>query len=183
MGWPPKSAGISRWPGERPGWDANGAERGRRRELEVNSSAPVRVLDEPHLSIGGCQMSFTPHVTRRTVVKLGPLGGHKVHKMVKFRPRGMVDKREMEQAQLFETADERGCTPMFGAAHRRASAVPYPRRYEGCSLSIARTLPTDRPFALTWSDGRTRARGNVTHGQHQTTVLDRVTRRPLQYSA
>jgi len=26
----------------------------------------------------------------------------------------MVDKREMEQAQLFETADERGCTPMFG---------------------------------------------------------------------
>src|SRR2546426_7874114 len=42
--------------------------------------------------------------------------------MVKFRPRGMVDKREMEQAQLFETADERGCTPMFGAAHRRGSA-------------------------------------------------------------
>jgi len=34
----------------------------------------------------------------------------------------MVDKREMEQAQLFETADERGCTPMFGAAHRRGSA-------------------------------------------------------------
>src|SRR5437016_1012396 len=32
------------------------------------------------------------------------------------------DKREMEQAQLFETADERGCTPMFGAAHRRGSA-------------------------------------------------------------
>src|SRR3989449_11528537 len=59
---------------------------------------------------------------------LGPLGGHKVHKMVKFRPRGMVDKREMEQAQLFETADERGCTPMFGAAHRRASAVPHPPR-------------------------------------------------------
>jgi len=28
----------------------------------------------------------------------------------------------MEQAQLFETADERGCTPMFGAAHRRESA-------------------------------------------------------------
>src|SRR5216117_2896100 len=49
----------------------------------------------------------------------------------------MVDKREMEQAQLFETADERGCTPMFGAAHRRASAVPYPRRYEVCSLFIA----------------------------------------------
>src|SRR2546429_3718744 len=53
---------------------------------------------------------------------LCPLGGHKVHKMVKFRPRGVVDKREMEQAQLFETADERGCTPMFGAAHRRGSA-------------------------------------------------------------
>ena len=53
---------------------------------------------------------------------LRPLGGHKVHKMVKFRPRGVVDKREMEQAQLFETADERGCTPMFGAAHRRGSA-------------------------------------------------------------
>jgi len=34
----------------------------------------------------------------------------------------MVDKREMEQAQLFETADERGCTPMFGAAQRRESA-------------------------------------------------------------
>ena len=65
---------------------------------------------------------------------LVPLGGHQVHKMVKFRPRGMVDKREMEQAQLFETADERRCTPMFGAAHRCASAVPYPRRYEVCSL-------------------------------------------------
>jgi hypothetical protein len=34
----------------------------------------------------------------------------------------MVDKGEMAQAQLFETADERGCTPMFGAAHRRESA-------------------------------------------------------------
>src|SRR5439155_21981880 len=42
----------------------------------------------------------------------------------------------MEQAQLFETADERGCTPMFGAGHRRASAVPYPRRYEARSLDI-----------------------------------------------
>src|SRR2546422_8486250 len=50
------------------------------------------------------------------------LGGRQVHKLVKFRPRGMVHKREMEQAQLFETADERGCTPMFGAAHRRESA-------------------------------------------------------------
>src|SRR5207237_7159533 len=68
---------------------------------------------------------------------LGPLGGQKLHKMVKFRPRGTVDKREMERAQLFGTADERGCTPMFGAAHRRASAVPCPRRYEVCSLSIA----------------------------------------------
>ena len=59
------------------------------------------------------------------------LGGRQVHKLVKFRPRGLlIDKREMEQAQLFGTADERGCTPMFGAAHRRASAVPYPRRYE-----------------------------------------------------
>src|SRR5439155_8590762 len=58
----------------------------------------------------------------RMIICLGPLGGHKVHKMVKFRPRGMVDKREMEQTQLFETADERGCTPMFGAAHRRGSA-------------------------------------------------------------
>ena len=28
----------------------------------------------------------------------------------------------MQQAQLFETADERGCTPMFGASHRRESA-------------------------------------------------------------
>jgi len=34
----------------------------------------------------------------------------------------MVDKREMEQAQLFETADERGCTPMSVAEHRRESA-------------------------------------------------------------
>src|SRR6266705_4745028 len=78
---------------------------------------------------------------------LRSLGGHKVHKMVKFRPRGMVDKREMEQAQLFETADERGCTPTFGAAHRRASAVPYPRRYEVCSLFIARDPHTAQPFA------------------------------------
>jgi len=28
----------------------------------------------------------------------------------------------MEQAQLVETADERGCTRMSGAAHRRESA-------------------------------------------------------------
>jgi len=34
----------------------------------------------------------------------------------------MVDKRELEQAQSFETADERGCAPMFGAPHRRESA-------------------------------------------------------------
>src|SRR6266566_971673 len=34
----------------------------------------------------------------------------------------LIDKRKMEQVQLFETADERGCTPMFGAAHRRESA-------------------------------------------------------------
>jgi len=34
----------------------------------------------------------------------------------------MVDKREMEQAQLVETADERGRTRMSGAAHRRESA-------------------------------------------------------------
>ncbi len=32
---------------------------------------------------------------------LVPLGSHQVHKMVRVRPRGMVDKREMEQAQLF----------------------------------------------------------------------------------
>src|SRR5437773_2827107 len=78
-----------------------------------------------------CGASFAPETS------LVLLGGRQVHKLVKFRPRGMVDKREMEQAQLFETADERGCTPMFGAAHRRASAVPYPRRYEVCSLFIA----------------------------------------------
>src|SRR5438045_9364669 len=76
---------------------------------------------------------------------LGPLGGHKVHKMVKFRPRGMVDKREMEQAQLFETADERGCTPMFGAAHRRGSASiggslpPSQSRREPCWLLLFNT--------------------------------------------
>jgi len=34
----------------------------------------------------------------------------------------MVVKREMEQAQLFETADERRSTRMLGAAHRRESA-------------------------------------------------------------
>jgi len=39
----------------------------------------------------------------------------------------------MEQAQSF--ADQRGCTRMFDAAHRRASAVPYPRRYEAAHYS------------------------------------------------
>jgi hypothetical protein len=34
----------------------------------------------------------------------------------------MVDKGEIEQAQLFETANARGCTRMSGAAHRRESA-------------------------------------------------------------
>src|SRR5438034_6283108 len=82
---------------------------------------------------------------------LGPLGGHKVHKMVKFRPRGMVDKREMEQAQLFETADERGCTPMFGAAHRRASAVPYPRPYDVARyVHLVGTKFTNRSRFLSW---------------------------------
>src|SRR5438093_6499315 len=80
--------------------------------------APRAFLSRP------CGASFAPETS------LVLLGGRQVHKLVKFRPRGMVDKREMEQAQLFETADERGCTPMFGAAHRRESAVPYPRRYE-----------------------------------------------------
>ena len=46
--------------------------------------------------------------------------GGTIHQEVTVR--GKVDTREMEQAQLFETADERGCTPMFGAAHRRESA-------------------------------------------------------------
>src|SRR6266487_6945293 len=73
--------------------------------------APWAVLLDPFGVLG-----FAPETS------LGPLGGHEVHKSVKFRPRGMVDKREMEQAQLFETADERGCTPTFGAAHRRGSA-------------------------------------------------------------
>ena len=77
--------------------------------------------------------------------RLGPLGGHKVHKMVKFRPRGMVDKREMEQAQLFETADARGCSAPLTGVNRRASAVPYPRRYEVCSLRLA-MLPEKRLF-------------------------------------
>src|SRR5438093_12306280 len=90
--------------------------------------APWAFLSRP------CGASFAPETS------LVLLGGRQVHKLVKFRPRGMVDKREMEQAQLFETADERGCTPMFGAAHRRASAVPYPRRYEVCSLLIVSCL-------------------------------------------
>src|SRR6266516_5012056 len=44
--------------------------------------------------------------------------------VAKFRnwSRGVVVKREMEQAQLFETADERRSTRMLGAAHRRESA-------------------------------------------------------------
>src|SRR5437764_13847700 len=100
--------------------------------------------------------------------------------MVKFRPR-MIKEKWNKRSCL--NADARRCSAPLIGVDRRASAVPYPRRYEVCSLSIARTLPTGRPFALTWSDGRTRARGNVTHGQHQTTVLDRVTRRALQHSA
>src|SRR5438552_1646116 len=80
----------------------------------VRGEVPERALDS--------SPGASPGISRREPPWLGPLGGHKVHKMVKFRPRGMVDKREMEQAQLFETADERGCTPMFGAAHRRGSA-------------------------------------------------------------
>src|SRR5881392_2273046 len=101
---------------------------------------------------------------------LGPLGGQKLHKMVKFRPRGMVDKRETEQAQLFETADERGCTPMFGTAHRRASAVPYPRRYEGPSLCFlgARKVHKSVKFASGPWHGRPARRkwgSNLGHGR------------------
>jgi len=57
----------------------------------------------------------------------------------------MVDKREMEQAQLFETADARGCSAPLTGVNRRASAVPYPRRYEVCSLRLA-MLPEKRLF-------------------------------------
>src|SRR5213594_4284531 len=80
------------------------------------------------------------------------LGGRRVHKLVKFRPRGMVDKREMEQAQLFETADERGCTPMFDAAHRRESAcIGGSLPYEVCSLFfLVRTKFTNRSSFVSW---------------------------------
>jgi len=54
----------------------------------------------------------------------------------------------MEQAQLFETADERGCTPMFGAAHRRASAVPCARRYEVARWYIASELSQATPSVV-----------------------------------
>jgi len=65
----------------------------------------------------------------------------------------------MEQVQLFETADERGCTPMFGAAHRRESAVPLGgmRSLVPPSHSRARRLCHDgfvawpsRPWYKTW---------------------------------
>jgi len=46
----------------------------------------------------------------------------KFTKWSNFVREAMVDKREMEQAQLFETADARRFTPMSGAEHRRASA-------------------------------------------------------------
>src|SRR5437867_5014122 len=97
--------------------------------LKPPMNADARRCSAPLIGVDR-RASAVPYPRRYEVCSLGPLGGHKVHKMVKFRPRGMVDKREIEQAQLFETADERGCTPMFGAAHRRASAVPYPRRYD-----------------------------------------------------
>src|SRR5438094_1482833 len=101
--------------------------------------APWAFLSRP----GGA--SFAPETS------LVLLGGRQVHKLVKFRPRGMVDKREMEQAQLFETADERGCTPMFGAAHRRASAVPYPRRYDVARyVHLVGTKFTNRSRFLSW---------------------------------
>src|SRR2546430_8391141 len=63
------------------------------------------------------------HARRYEARSLVLLGGRQVHKLVNFvREAWLIDKREMEQAQLFETADERGCTPMFGAGHRRESA-------------------------------------------------------------
>src|SRR6266704_6853508 len=88
------------------------------------------------------------HARRYEARSLVLLGGRQVTNWSNFvREAWLIDKREMEQAQLFETADERGCTPMFGAGHRRASAVPYPRRYEVCSLFIARDPHTAQPFA------------------------------------
>src|SRR5438046_8611645 len=91
--------------------------------LKPPMNADARRCSAPLIGVDR-RASAVPYPRRYEVCSLllAPLGGHKVHKMVKFRPRGMVDKREMEQAQLFETADERGCTPMFGAAHRRGSA-------------------------------------------------------------
>ena len=52
----------------------------------------------------------------------------------------LIDKRKMEQVQLFETADERGCTPMFGAAHRRESARIGGSLLLGGMRSLARFL-------------------------------------------
>src|SRR5213083_959933 len=81
------------------------------------------------------------HATKLTCAGVSPVTDLEVAKFTNWsnfvREAWLIDKREMEQAQLFGTADERGCTPMFGAAHRRASAVSYPRRYEVCSLFIA----------------------------------------------
>jgi len=55
----------------------------------------------------------------------------------------------MEQAPLFGTADERGCTPMFGAAHRRESACiggSLPSAVWGRSLLIASEPHTAQSF-------------------------------------
>src|SRR5947208_15869131 len=81
-----------------------------------------------------CTVSAGYGASKENSVSQVPRTGGTIHQEVTVR--GKIDTREMEQAQLFETADERGCTPMFGAGHRRASAVPYPRRYEARSLDI-----------------------------------------------
>src|SRR5437762_1754633 len=106
-------------PREDLGWQFRSVSSALTRNALIDPLEQVRVLAEVSISfVAGSGQVFSCS----SAYRLGPLGGHKVHKMVKFRPRGMVDRREMEQAQLFETADERGCTPMFGAAHRRGSA-------------------------------------------------------------
>ena len=67
---------------------------------------------------------------------LVPLGGHQVHKMVKFVREAWLIKEKWNKRSCLKppmNADARRCSAPLIGVH----AVPYPRRYEVCSLSIA----------------------------------------------
>src|SRR5438034_3777005 len=77
------------------------------------------------------------------IIYLGPLGGHKVHKWSNFVREAWLIKERWNKRSCLKppmNADARRCSAPLIGVDRRASAAPYPRRYEVCSLFLSREV-------------------------------------------